>query len=291
MNQLKKCQAFQNVSATGTAIVDLLPTVGGNTLESLWLELGGTAFTKAMILGMRLKANGKTVREFGTGTQVNTKNLYYGITNAAGILLIDFMFHGGRTPAAFMSGSIDLSLNSGIKQLTLEVDIAGATAPTMAVSAELSPAGNIPGEEKIRFVMLRNTRAFINVPAAGEFAITVPHTKPEAGGSVFSAIHLFSANTTAMRIRRQGIEEFFEAVTLMQDRQKRAGRTPQAGHVVADFCLDNILAGRVWDTTSRSPADPVRPGAGVTSAEFFITVSAPESFWVETDELIYLNDY
>ena len=41
MNQLKKLQAFQNVVATGTAIVDLLPTVGGNVLESIWLTLGG----------------------------------------------------------------------------------------------------------------------------------------------------------------------------------------------------------------------------------------------------------
>lgn len=290
MNQLKQLQAFQNVAATGTAIVDLLPTVGGNTLEAIWLTLGGTALTKAMITGWRLKANGKTIRE-STGTRTNTRNLYYGITTAATQLLIDFMYVKGRTPNAFMAGALDLSQNSGIKQLTLEVDITGATAPTLAGAAELSPAGDRAGERNIRFNMLKQTVATVNIPAAGEFAIAVPHSKPEAGGSVFSAIHLFSANTTRLRVRRQSIDEYDFSVTLMQEMQKRAGRTPQASHVVFDPCLDNILAGRVWDTTSRSPTDVNRPGAGVTSAEFLVTVSGAETFVVETEELIFLNDY
>lgn len=281
---------FQNVVATGTAICDLLPTVGGNCLEGIWLQLGGTAFTKAMITGWRLKANGKTIRE-GTGTHTNTRNLYYGITNAVGVLLLDFMYRDARTPLSFGAGALDLSANSGVKQLTLEVDITGATAPTLVGSAELSPAGNIRGEEATRFVMLKETRAAINVPAAGEFSISIPHMKPEAGGSVFSAIHLFSANTTAIRVRRQGIDEVDTTVVLLKELQAAAGRVPQANHVVFDPALDNILPGRVWDTTSRSPADPVRPGAGVTNAEFLVTVSAAETFWVQTEELIYLNDY
>lgn len=290
MNQLKKLQAFQNVVASGTAIVDLLPTVGGNTLESLWLTLGGTTFTKAMITGWRLKANGKTIRE-SSGTRTNTRNLYYGITTAAAVLLIDFMYPKARTPLSFGAGALDLSSSSGIKQLTLEVDIAGATAPTLTASAEISPAGNIRGEQNSRFVMLKQTQATINVPAAGEFAIAIPHVRPEAGGSVFAAVFMYASLITNLRIRRQSIDEFDMSLTLMQEIQKRAGRTPQAAQVVFDPVLDNILPGRVWDTTSRSPSDSVRPGAGVTSAEFMVTASGAETFVVETEELIYLNDY
>lgn len=290
MNQLKKLQAFQNVLATGTAIVDLLPTVGGNVLESIWLTLGGTALTKAMITGIRLKANGKTIRET-SGSTLDTRNKYFNVGTDATHLLMDFMYPHARTPQAFQTGAIDLSANSGIKQLTLEVDIAGATAPTLIGSAEISPAGAVPGEERIRFVMLKQTKATVNVPAVGEFAIAIPHVRPEAGGSVFAAINLYSANTTNLRIRRQGIDEYDMPVALMQQIQQRAGRVPQAGHIAFDPCTDQILAGRVWDTTSRSPTDPVRPGAGITSAEFLVTVSAPETFVVETEELIYLNDY
>lgn len=290
MNQLKPLMGFQNVIATGTAICDLLPTVGGNCLEGIWLELGGTAFTKAMVTGWRLKANGKIIRE-GTGTHTNTRNLYYGITNAVGVLLIDFMYRGARTPLSFGVGALDLSANSGIKQLTLEVDITGATAPTLKGSAELSPAGNIRGEEAARFIMLKETRAAINVPAAGEYSIAIPHMKPEAGGSVFAAVHLFAANITAIRVRRQSIDELTASVVLLKELQAAAKRVPQASHVCYDPLLDNIAPGRLWDTTSRSPADPVRPGAGVTSAEFLVTASAAETFWVQTEELIYLNDY
>lgn len=290
MNQIKPLQAFQNVLATGTAICDLLPTVGGQTLESIWLTLGGTTFTKAMITGWRIKANGKTIHE-STGTRTNTRNLYFGITTAATVLLIDFMYPKARTPLSFGAGSIDLSANSGIKQLTLEVDITGATAPTLTASAEVSPAGNFRGEEAIRFVMQKRTVATVNIPAAGEFSVAVPHVKPEAGGSVFAAIHFYAANITRLRFRRQGIDEFDMSVTLMQEIQKRAGRTPQASHVVFDPVLDNILPGRVWDTTSRGPNDPLRPGAGVTSAEVLVTASGAETFVVETEELIYLNDY
>jgi hypothetical protein len=290
MNQTKKLQAFMNVAATGTAIVDMLPTCGGNTLEALWLILGGTTFTKSMITGLRMKANGKTIYET-SGANLDTRNKFFGIVTAAGVLLLDLMFIKGRTPFAFQSGAIDLSANSGIKQLTLEVDIAGATAPMLSARAELSPAGAIPGEEKIRFVMLKKTRATINAPAAGEYALAITHSKPEAGGSVFANIQLFSANCTNLRVRRQGIDEYDVDLPTLQDQQKRAGRVPQANHIVYDPTLDNIISGRVWETTSRAPNDPNRPGAGVTSAEFLGTFSASETFVVETEELIYLNDY
>lgn len=290
MNQIKVCQAFQNVAAAGTAILDLLPTAGGNTLEGIWLQLGGGAFTKSMITAWRLKANGKTVQE-STGSATDTRNLFYGITTAAGVLLLDFMNRKARTPLSFGAGALDLSSNAGIKALTLEVDITGATTPTLSALVELSPAGNIRGEATTRFVMLKRTRATVNVPAAGEFSIAVPHVRPEAGGSVYQSVQLFSANTTAMRIRRQAIDEFSVTVATLKEIQKAAGRVPQTSHVVFDPCLDNILPGRVWDTTSRSPTDPVRPGAGVTSAEFLVTVSGAETFVVETEELIYLNDY
>ncbi|MCM2250840.1 MAG: major capsid protein P2 [Ramlibacter sp.] len=289
MNQLKPCQAFQNVAASSTAIVDLLPTAGGNTLEAIWLTLGG-GNTIANITAWRLKANGKTIRE-STGPHTDTINQFYGYNSAATQLLIDFMFQPGRTPNAHQAGALELSANSGIKQLTLEVDLGAGVGPTMSAHVALSPAGPRPGEERIRFIMLKQTKATINVPAAGEFAIAIPHSKPEAGGSVFMGVHMFAANITSLRVRRQGIDEWTGSVTLLDEIQTYAKRVPQANHVAFDPVVDNIVAGRVWDTTSRSPADPVRPGAGVTSAEFLVTVSGAETFDVETLELIYLNDY
>lgn len=290
MNALKPLNPFQNVAASGTAICDLYPVCAGFTIEGIWLTLGGGSFTKAMITAWRLKINGKVVRE-STGTNTDTRNKFFGITTAATQLLIDFMYRKARTPLSFGAAALDVSAASGIRQLTLEVDISGATTPTLAAHVELSPAGNIKGEEKVRFAMLKTTRATVNVPAAGEYAIDVPHIRPEAGGSVYANIQLFSANTTALRVRRQAIDEWTASKTLLEELQKANGRTPQANLVVFDPTLDNILPGRVWDTTSRSPADPIRPGAGVTNAQLLVTASGSETFVCETEEVIYLNDY
>lgn len=293
MNKTIPLQAFNNVAANSTCICDLLPTVGGSTLEAIWLKLGGT-FTFSHMTGIRLKANGKTIWET-TGTALDTINQYRDINTGNTYLLMDFMEPRFRTPLAFSSGALELSLNSGINQLTLEIDIGGATSPTLSGTAEVSPAGPLPGESPLlRFMFLRRHRAQINVPAAGEFAISPPHMNPSGStGALFKRINLFasSSDITALRIRRNGLEEFNLSVALMQELQQRAGRVVQSGHIAFDPVLDNIVAGRVWDTTSRAPTDPARPGAGCTSAEFFVTAASAVTFWVETEEYALLNDY
>lgn len=290
MNQIKKLPAFQNVAATGTAFVDLMPIVGGNTLEGIILTLGGTSLTKAMITAWRLVLNGKIVRK-STGPNTDSINKYYGITTAATQLLIDFMNRKAKTPLSFAAGAIDFSANSGIRQAILEVDISGATAPTLAGHAEISPIRVLPEEMRSRFVMRKQFSQTINAPSAAEHSLLITHVNPSSGGSVFEAIHLFAANITGIRIRRNGIDEFDLTKTQLEEIQKAAGRTPQSNHIVFDPVLDGIIPGRVWDTTSRSPNDPQRPGAGCNSAEVMATFSGSETFVVETQELIYLPDY
>lgn len=292
MNQTRLLPAFQNVLASGTATCDLYPEVTGTVLESILLKLGGTAFTRAMITGWRLKANNKVIRE-STGADANTIYAYFGGTNGATELMIDFMMPKGRTPNAFVAGALDLGRGAGIKQLTLEVDIAGATAPTLEAHAEISPSLDIPQERPIRYISLREHRSQITIGAAGEFNVAqyLPHFSPQGKGSVFRNIHLFSANCTGIRVRRQGIDEFKYSTAIMQAFQKRAGRVPQANHVCFDPVLDNMVAGRVYDTTSNLPTDPVRPGAGITNADFYVTLSGAETFWAQTQELILLDDY
>lgn len=286
MNQTRVLQAFQNVVASGVAVCDLGPTLFGSTLEAIHLELGGTTFTKSMITSIQLKANGKVIWDT-TGSALDTINTFKNQATGATVLTLDFMEARARTVNGFQSGALDLSLDSGITQLRLEVTISGATAPTLNGWAEVSPAVAIKGEEAIRFLILRRHRMQVQAPASGEFAIPVPHLDPAGGGSVFKRIHLFSANCTEIRVVREGVDEYKVKKTILQEQQKRAQRVPQANHVCYDPTLDNIQNGRVWDTTSQ----PFPRGAGVRAASFFATFSAAETFWVETEELIHLNDY
>ena len=79
MNQLRVCNPFNNVVASGIANLDLNSLLG-TTLECLNLQLGGT-FTKSMISSIQLKANGKVIFET-TGTNLDLSENFKGYTTA-----------------------------------------------------------------------------------------------------------------------------------------------------------------------------------------------------------------
>jgi hypothetical protein len=281
MNNLRICNPFNNVVANGIANVDLNNMLG-TTLECINLNLGGTSFTKAMITKIELKANGKVIFET-TGSRLDASENFKNY-NAADVtkLSINFMENKFRTINGFQAGAIDLSKESGITNLRLEITIAGATAPTLSAIAEVSPALAFPGEENIRFLIKRRHAAQITVGAAGTFSLAVPHLDPAGGGSLYQRIMLYSANATGFKVQRGGYTEYEVTKNEVEWIQRKAGRLPQANLLVFDPILDNIQTGRLWDT---------RSGSGVSSAQFFATFSAGETITVETEELLPLNAY
>lgn len=281
MNQLRVLNPFNNVVASGIANCDLNPLLGA-TLECINLSLAGTSLTKAMITLIQLKANGKVIFET-TGTNLDLVENFKGYASAdATKLSINFMEPKTKTVNAFQSGAIDLSPESGITNLRLEVTIAGATAPQLSGIAEVSPAIAIPSEAAIRFLLMRRHRNTQTIGAAGTFSLQVPHLEPSGGGSVYKRIMIFSANCSAFKAMREGITEFEVTKAENEWIQKKAGRVPQTNLVVFDPILDGIQAGRVWDT---------RPANGVRSAQLYGTFSGGETITVETEELLPLNMY
>jgi hypothetical protein len=280
MNQLRTLNPFNNVVNSGIANCDLNSLLG-TTLECIDLTLGGT-FTKAMITYIALKANGKTIWE-SSGSNTDALENYKN-TNAADAtrLSIDFMERKARTVNAFQAGAIDLSPQSGIVSLRLEVTIAGATSPTLSGIASVSPAIDIPSEREIRFLMLRRYRNTQTIGAAGKFSMQVPHIDPAGGGSVFRRVAFYSANMTALQVMREGVTEFEVLRAENNWQQIKNGRATIANLFVFDPILDNVQAGRVWDT---------RPAAGVRSAQIYGTFSAGETVTIETEELLPLDMY
>ena len=280
MNQLRTLNPFNNVVNSGIANCDLNSLLG-TTLECIDLTLGGT-FTKAMITYIALKANGKTIWE-SSGSNTDALENYKN-TNAADAtrLSIDFMERKARTVNAFQAGAIDLSPKSGIVSLRLEVTIAGATSPTLSGIAAVSPAIDIPSEREIRFLMLRRYRNTQTIGAAGKFSMQVPHIDPAGGGSVFRRVAFYSANMTALQVMREGVTEFEVLRAENNWQQIKNGRATIANLFVFDPILDNVQAGRVWDT---------RPAAGVRSAQIYGTFSGSETVTIETEELLPLDMY
>jgi hypothetical protein len=280
MNKQIILDPFQNVAASGVAICDLSKLLG-TVVEKFTLTLGGTSLTKSMITNLVIKANGKIIFETD-GSKLDSSALYNGAPSDATILKIDLMDRRAITPNARQVGAWDLSIGSGISSLRMEVTISGATAPTLVGFADVSPPTNDPAEAGIRGLMLRHHRLTYVAPAAGTFAIPVPHIDPAGGGSNYRRIFIYSANCTAIKTMREGVTEHELTKLQNEHAQKDNFKFPQANLVVFDPVQDGQLTGRTWDT---------RPAAGVRSAQFYATFSAGETCTIETEELLPLGAY
>jgi hypothetical protein len=281
MNKQPILDPFLNVVASGTAICDMNKFLG-TVLEKITLTLGGTSLTKSMLILIQLKANGKVIFET-TGPNLDAANLFNTAAVAdATILKIDFMDRKARTVNAYQAGAIDLSKDSGITSLRLEVTIAGATAPTLIGFADNSPPTVDPAEAGIRWLMGRKHRATVNIGAAGTFALPIPHLDPAGGGSNYRRIYFFSANMTALKTIREGVTEHELQKLQNEAAQKDNFKVPQANLIVFDPVQTGQIQGCTWDT---------RPASGVRSAQFYGTFSAAETIVIETDELLPFSAY
>ena len=258
----------------------------GSVLEKLTFKLGGGAFTKAMITGIALKANGKVIWE-SNGARLDASNLYNGGVSDVTMLKIDFMDRKAITANARQAGAIDLSQGSGIANLRLEVTISGATTPTLTGFADVSPPV-VPGsvserdEAGIRPLIARRHALTYVAPAAGTFALPIPHMESSGGGSAFRRIYFYSAQLNAIKTVRDGITEHELTKLDNENAQKDNFKVPQANLLVFDPVQDGQLSGRIWDT---------RPSMGCRSAQFYGTFAAGETITIETEELIGLGAY
>lgn len=276
--ELVRCYPFQNVVNTGLAVCDLANLLG-YTIEGIYLQLGGT-FTKAQMTSIQLKANGKTIVDT-TGTARDTAMTFRGLTASTTFLCLDFSEVRGRSKNALLSGCLDTTV--GVKNLRLEVQITGATSPTLAAFAAVSAPLVAPEYRMIRPLIARVHRFTQVIGAAGTFGLQVPHLDPAYGGSLFKRILVFSANMTALQVIRNGITEHDSVAALNQYRLQYEGlRGNPASLYVYDPIVDNFQEDRVFDT---------RPASGTTTAQVLGTFSAGETITIESEVLEPLDAY
>lgn len=225
-----KLQPFNNVVATGLATCDLANLLG-NTIKRIILNLTGTAFTKSMIVSIQLKANSKIIFD-STGPLEDSLMQYRGITANSGFLTLDFAEIRAKTELGEHMGCIDTTL--GIQNLKLEISIAGATAPALSGWAEVNPPQIDPAQAPTRSLIARKHKSTITIGAAGQFSLPVPHIDVSAGGSIFKRVGFFSANMTALQIKKNGIVIEDSTNTVNNFNQTEYGRTPQSGLYMYD---------------------------------------------------------
>lgn len=276
--QLIQLQPFNNVVASGTAYTDLRHLLG-YAVERITLQLGGT-FTKSMITGYQLKANGKVILD-SSGSRTDSRMQWRGIAANASFLTIDMMELRAKTKLAMCAGVLDTTI--GIKDLRLEVTISGATSPTLGGFAEVSTPLTQPEFAGVRPLVSRVHYVTQTIGAAGTFPIIVPHMDPNSGGSIFKRIHLFSSNCTGARVERNGIREWEITSTAANNFSgTEYGRASQAGLFAIDFFVDGYMEDRLLDT---------RPAAKTTTAALYATFSAGETITVEVETLEPIDVY
>lgn len=230
-----KCLPFNNVVANGVATLDLSSLLG-TTIERITLQLGGTSLTKAMLTSIQLKANGKIIYDT-TGSRVDTRMQYRGITANAGFLVLDFSEIRSKTELGQSLGSIDTT--RGITSLKLEINIAGATAPTLQAYAEVDRPQVDAAQSSTRDLIARVHPSTQTIGGSGQFSLAVPHFSVADGGSIFKRITIFSANMTGLLIKKNGVvvEENIKALNDFQQTEYK--KVPQAGVYMMDFIVDD----------------------------------------------------
>lgn len=232
-----------NVVAANTRAVFNLPI--GYTYHGLILTMGGTTFTEAHIDSMRLKMNGAVEQELGSGAHrelMNQFNRKSAVTNSQ--LLIDFERPGVHYPESRMLTVIGTGFEpSGkpaevakqklqeLSTLQLEVDIGGATAPTLECHALVSGAQRLGAVQRI----VSNT---YSVPS-GSFQITdLPRSSSKYG--LLDKVVIAHSNVTDVEIKvdRETLQELTpNRASLIQ---ADGVRTAQSGYLIWDSTQEGL---------------------------------------------------
>jgi hypothetical protein len=232
-------ESFENVVAVGTASARWNKVLG-RVVDRIILTLGGTvALTKAMISNVRVLANEKVIFE-DTGSRIDTRNVYRGITANASFLTLDFNEIRAHSDMNKVVGALDCP-QQGIRSLSCEVTTTvGSTAPTLVAQAMLheSPSSGDPRFNRLISKVLNKTW---NFGAAGEFAFPLALQRHPL--SLIKRVHLFGSTVTAARVKKTGTnnvtDEIFKGTDAQNDFiQTEYGRTPQANQYTIDFMPD-----------------------------------------------------
>jgi len=252
---------FFNVVASGVASLEL-PV--GMTYCRIILKLGGTSLTKAMVTRIVGKLNGKIFYDI-TGPQLDDMNLYKGLTADAAYLTVDFTEMNAKSIGGMYAGAI--GTQQGVRSFTLEVTIAGATAPTLESWSQViepRPLGLIHacvGHQ-------------VSLAASGKYPIVLPYG-PEAA-HLIKRVHLFHANMTHLTVKKNGIAIFEEMpVAVNEFIQEEIGHVPQTGQFVYDPIYNQDITRAVDTSTAQS-------------MQFDATVSAADTVTAVGEYLAYL---
>jgi len=232
-------EAFRNVSAAGVASLQttrLFP----NREKFIAVQLGGgPAPTKAQLTRIQVKLGQSTKPIWDiTGAQLLSINLYEGRPNTATVLVLPWANPRARTVESQMLGALDMGA-IGVRELLLEITIAGGVAPTLTAWAEVSPPklfGEGAAENQLFRAILSTPLTF--TAALARFPQTI--ATAAAGGALLRRLHFFAVEVTSYELRRDGVP-YHEDVPIAVNNAilDELGHDPQANIYTFDAIEDD----------------------------------------------------
>jgi hypothetical protein len=237
---------FSNVVAIGVATNNVTP---GRTLENLQLKLGGTIFTKAMITLIKLKANGRTLIE-ASGTELDKIAAYRGVANGANFL--DLAFQDEKMVSTLDKSVSAFDTSNGVANITTEITIAGATAPTLTPIVIESAAQKDTQGNAAPFAALvgKILRYPFSMATGGTLPVTVPFGAQS--GAIIKRLHVFQTNMTGATVKQDGMIVHESLAAENSNMQTRVGRVPQVGMYTIDFVVDGNIRNALDTRDARS---------------------------------------
>ena len=237
-----KLAPFLNVMANGTATLDILALTKGRFIDRLNLVLGGT-FTKLMITDMRLKANAKVIWQ-DSGDRTDKRMQFRGYPANPNYLTIDFSEIRAKNLIDQKLGSLD---TANLSTLSLEVDIAGATTPTLVAFAECSYQGTQIAEAVDLVGKVLNYPHQVSATSQ-QYPIYIP--LGEMGGSLIRRIHIVppasGITLNGVEIRKGGVPIFQNTLAVNNMINAEYGKTAQSGWLHVDFVDDQNISEGVF---------------------------------------------
>lgn len=236
---LVKINPFQNVGANQLATTQFEPE-GPASLFGILLKLGGTTFDETHIDSLTLKHSGKTLLPGVTGARWRDVLEYEGLTFDAAYIPLLFGDPTARTAKGQHLGNFDFTRWPG--RMTIEVDIGGATAPTLDAWAILSPPkslmglGYTDGEAMLHRALVET----VLQPAAAVQKKAFDIGMGSEAGALLKRLMFFHANITELQVKRSGFDIYEDIpVALSASWQDDIfTRVPQAGLEVYDPIVD-----------------------------------------------------
>lgn len=273
-------EPFQNVSAAGTGIMTTT-RIWPNTLEYIVITLGGgVAPTKAQISRLLVRLGSKPIWDI-TGSEIASICAYENRTATATILILPFSNFDARSIAEQYLGAIDFGA-VGVRDMTLEITLAGGTTPTLSAIAEVAPPKVLDPASNVLFrALLRNPIA----PAAAATFLPLLLNYGQGGGALLRRLWFFSALVTALEIKRDGLD-IYEQIPLATNNAilQELQNVPQANIFTYDLIEDRIESKAL--TTIRKDA---KGNVSLIPQQVLASLSGGGAFDVVADVFANLN--